>query len=193
MGSVPTVLGEFGIPFDLNGARAFRTGDFRAQVKALDRSYRAIEENLLSCTIWNYTADNSNARGDQWNGEDLSIYSRDQAVETPDSLDSGGRALEALLRPYPRATAGEPLHLSFDLARRLFEFRFRHSANVTAPTEIYVPNRQYPDGYRVEVSDGTFEIHREEQALWYRHGMERPVHTIRLRPAPRRRAEGFAP
>lgn len=34
--------------------------------------------DFLSATIWNYTADNSNHRGDQWNDEDLSIFSRDQ-------------------------------------------------------------------------------------------------------------------
>lgn len=41
-------------------------------------SLRVLEANLLSYTLWNYTADNSNDRGDQWNDEDLSIYSPDQ-------------------------------------------------------------------------------------------------------------------
>ena len=43
----------------------------------LDRSVNAVEENLLSYTLWNYTADNTNAHGDQWNGEDLSTFSTD--------------------------------------------------------------------------------------------------------------------
>ena len=105
-GGIPTLLAEFGIPFDFYRGRAYRTGDFRAQVKALDRSFTAIEDNLLGCTIWNYCADNTNARGDQWNGEDMSIWSRDQRVDAG-GLDSGGRGLRAFVRPYPRAVAGE--------------------------------------------------------------------------------------
>jgi len=29
---------------------------------------------LLSFTLWNYTPQNSNARGDDWNDEDLSLW-----------------------------------------------------------------------------------------------------------------------
>jgi hypothetical protein len=184
LGGVPTLLAEFGIPFDLNGAKAYSTGDFHAQRKALQRDFRAIEENLLDCTIWNYSSDNTNARGDQWNGEDLSIYSRDQRIKE-DSLDSGGRALEALVRPYPRATAGEPLRLSFDSSRRIFEYAFRHDPSINAPTEIFVPDFQYPEGYRTEVRDGSFEVQRERQTLLYRHGLERREHSIRITPKPR--------
>ena len=37
--------------------------------------------------------------------------------------------------------------------------------SITAPTEIFVPNYQYPHGYHVEVSDGTYEIDRAEQSI----------------------------
>ena len=178
----PSLLGEFGIPFDLNGGRAYRTGRFRAQEKALERSFQAIEANLLSSAIWNYTADNTNARGDQWNGEDLSIFSRDQRTE-PRDINSGGRALRALLRPYPAATAGKPLSMSFDYGRRRFELRFRHDPSVSAPTEIYVPTLQYPLGCHVSVSDGTFEVRRDEQVLLYRHDRARDEHTVTITPS----------
>jgi hypothetical protein len=182
MGEVPVILAEFGIPFDMNGGKAFRTGNFRAQVKALDRSCRAIEAALLASTIWNYCPDNTNARGDQWNGEDLSVFSRDQQ-EDPGNPDSGGRALEALLRPWPRATAGEPLRISFDLRRRLFELEFRHDPRVTEPTEIYVPRFQYPKGYQVSVTDGSFQQLPDQQLLVYRHDPGRPSHRIQILPA----------
>ncbi len=175
------LLGEFGIPFDLDGKKAYRTGGFGSQVKALDRSFQAIEANLLSCTLWNYNADNSNARGDGWNGEDLSIFSRDQQAD-PSDINSGGRGLQAVVRPYPAATAGEPLRMSFDIRSRIFEFEFRHDPNVSAPTEIFVPALQYPGGYDVEVSDGTYEIHQEQQTLVYRHGAERREHTVSVSP-----------
>ncbi len=181
LGGIPTLIGEFGIPFNLAGGKAYRTGDFSSQVRALDRSFQAIEANLLHCTLWNYTSDNSNARGDRWNGEDFSIFSRDRQAD-PGDINSGGRALQGLVRPYPLATAGELLRMSFNILTRQFEMEFRHDPAVTAPTEIFVPNLQYPQGYQVEVSDGTFAIQAEEQRLVYRHSLQMPIHRIRVKP-----------
>jgi hypothetical protein len=181
LGLVPTLIGEFGVPHDLDGRRAYRTGDFRAQVRAMDRTWRALEANMLSGTLWNYTADNSNERGDQWNGEDFSIFSRDQQQD-PTDPDSGGRALEGAVRPYPRAVAGEPLSLSFDLRRREFRFTFRHDPGVEAPTMIFLPRLQYPNGFRIEVSDGAWEVDASGQQLAYRHDPARTEHTLRIRP-----------
>jgi hypothetical protein len=147
----------------------------------MDRTLRALDDALLSGTLWNYTADNCNARGDLWNGEDLSIFSRDQQRD-PQDLHSGGRALEAVVRPYARAVAGEPLRMSFDRPRRVFEFVFRHDPSVSAPTEIFVPDYQYPRGYRVTVSDGSFEAIPAAQTLAYQHGTESATHTLRILP-----------
>jgi hypothetical protein len=179
-GGVPTLIGEFGIPFDLKGGRAYRSGDYRDQIRAMDRSMRAMEDNLLSCTLWNYTADNTNARGDMWNGEDLSIFSRDQQTE-PADIHSGGRALEAVVRPYPRAVAGEPLHMAFDIQKKAFFFEFRHNPEIEAPTEIFVPNYQYSEGYMVEVSDGSFEKNPETQTFVYHHSLSRDTHTVYIK------------
>ena len=178
---IPTILAEFGIPFDLQRARAFRTGDFQAQARALDRSFTAIEENLLDCLVWNYSPDNSNARGDLWNGEDLSIFSRDQQAD-PADVNSGGRALPALVRPYPRATAGEVTRVSFDMKSRVFEMSFRHDPAVSAPSEIFVPRLQYPHGVHAEVSDGSFAYDAVRQVLEYRHSPMVPEHVVRLTP-----------
>ncbi len=180
-GGIPVLLAEFGTPFDLDGRRAYRTGDFSVHEKALDRSFQAIEENRLSCAIWNYCADNTNARGDQWNGEDLSIFSRDQQ-HNPVDVSSGGRALRALVRPYPRATAGELLRVRFDMRSRAFELAFRHDPSMTNPTEIFVPRLQYPCGFTVDVTDGTFTHAPESQLLKYCPGRERTEHWIRLKP-----------
>ena len=180
MGDIPTLIGEVGIPYDMKGKKAYRTGDFSLQVRALDASFQALEANLLNLTLWNYTADNTNERGDMWNDEDLSIFSRDQRTD-PDDVNSGGRALEAVVRPYARKIAGEPLRMAFDPEQRTFEFEFRHDPAVSASTEIFVPQTQYPDGYVVAVSDGTYEVDRESQTLIYRHGTAQAVHRVRVR------------
>jgi hypothetical protein len=72
----------------MNGKSAFKDGDFRVHSKALDAYYWALESNLLSSTLWNYCSDvysspmfpklqNTHVLGDQFNGENLSVWSRD--------------------------------------------------------------------------------------------------------------------
>jgi hypothetical protein len=181
LGGAPVVLAEFGIPFDLNAGRAYRTGNFSAQERALNRSFRAIEDSLLSCTLWNYTADNTNERGDQWNGEDFSIYSRDTLTNHAD-IGSGARAMKAFLRPYPRATAGTPLSLAYNIRSGRFSFRFRHDPSVDAPTDIFLPRRIYGSSCTVSVSDGTWKLIPETQTLIYLHDPLRPEHEVRVAP-----------
>lgn len=180
-GGIPTLIGETGIPFDLNDKDAYRSGDFSKQAQALERTCRALEDNLLSYTLWNYTADNTNARGDLWNDEDFSIFSRDQQAN-PADLNSGGRALAAAVRPYAARIAGEPLEMSFDSRRKVFRLVFRHDPLISAPTEIFIPNLHFPAGVRVEVSDGRWKHHPEHQVLIYAHTNRRDVHTLLILP-----------
>ncbi|MBN2875362.1 MAG: cellulase family glycosylhydrolase [Spirochaetales bacterium] len=172
MDGAPTLIGEFGLPFDMNGARAYRSGDYRAHVAALSAYYDAMDENLLSATIWNYTASNTHARGDGWNGEDLSIWCRDdydaRRCETNDDADAGGRALAGFVRPYARAIAGTPTLMRFDRRSGRFVLTFVPDAAVSADTELYVPELQYPRGLSIRVTGGTHRIEdRRGGALVY--------------------------
>ena len=176
MGSIPTVIGEFGIPFDLDDKSAYKNGNFSIHTQALDLYYDAMDANLLNCTIWNYTADNTNERGDLWNDEDLSIFSRDQ--QDSDDIYSGGRGLAAIVRPYARKVAGEPLRMSFDLATRTFEFAWKPDPAVTPPTEIFVPDLQYPQGIVAEVSGGSYR--RDGQSLFIESAPDQSIQTVRI-------------
>jgi hypothetical protein len=151
MGARPTLVGEFGIPFDLNEGAAYESGDFSDQAAALDRSFNAVEENLLSYTLWNYTADNTNAHGDQWNGEDLSIFSVDQQTD-PSDLDSGGRALEVVIRPYPKKIAGTLTTYQFRADTQELYVRFTPDPALSRPTELFLPKYHYGDGFVVEAT-----------------------------------------
>ncbi len=177
--NAPTLIGEFGIPFDMKNRKAYRTNNFSLQNKALNASFQAIEANLLSATIWNYTADNTNERGDQWNGEDLSIFSRDQQT-SPQDVNSGGRALRGFVRPYATKVAGTPLKMYFDMEYRIFEFEFRHDPAITEPTEFYIPDFRYEPEYTVEHSDGTTERNLDKQRLIWRHDPEVALHWIKI-------------
>ncbi|NJO01763.1 MAG: hypothetical protein HC880_08800 [Bacteroidia bacterium] len=180
MHNAPTLVGQMGIPFDLKKGRAFLNNNFSTQIKALDASFRAIEDNILNVSVWNYTVDNKNEYGDNWNKEDFSVFSTDQ-IEDADDINAGGRALKALVRPYPIYTAGIPLRLSFDIRRSMFEFEFQHEDNLRqVATEIFVPKFQYPHGCKVIVSDGSFELREDQQRLIYYHSVDRFRHVIKI-------------
>ncbi|MFG1793370.1 cellulase family glycosylhydrolase [Nocardia sp. NPDC049149] len=59
-----------------------------------------------------------------------------------------------LVRTYPRATAGTPDRMFFDPANGDFAYRYV-PRTTSAPTEIYVSDLHYPNGYQVRVEGGT--------------------------------------
>ncbi|KAI8814810.1 glycoside hydrolase superfamily [Cladochytrium replicatum] len=61
----PCLIGEIGIPFDLDDRIAYITNDYT-------------EHKLQSAQLylWTYCPNNTHAWGDGWNGEDLSLWSR---------------------------------------------------------------------------------------------------------------------
>lgn len=95
LGDYPTLIGEIGIPYDMDDRKAYGfvdggrgEGDYSAQQKALDASLNATDgPNALSWTMWVYVADNSHEWGDLWNGEDLSIWSEDDTERAMSMVD----------------------------------------------------------------------------------------------------------
>ncbi|MBN2442095.1 MAG: cellulase family glycosylhydrolase [Spirochaetales bacterium] len=156
MGNIPTLIGEVGLPFDMNERKAYISGDFSLHTYAMNLYMNALDSQLLNFTIWNYTPDNTNEHGDLWNEEDLSVFSLSQQDHKAD-INSGARALPGFCRPYARKVAGEPLFMRFHLPTRRFTFSFRPDPDITAPTEIFVPPFQYPHGFDVKVEEGTWE------------------------------------
>jgi len=156
MGGVPTLIGEFGLPFDLNKKAAYRrvargadpARAFRLHERALSGYYGALDALLLSAAIWNYSPDNDPDGGDRWNGEDLSIYCR---------AHGGPRALRGFSRPYAARTAGVPLRMSFDPRNARFEFEYDIDGAVSAPTEIFLPACWYPREPSVALKRGGAE------------------------------------
>ena len=175
-GNVPSLLGEFGIPFDMNKAKAYRTNNFKTQAKAMNRSMQLTETNLLNYTLWNYTADNTNERGDQWNGEDLSVFSLSQQTDKS-NINSGGRALEAVIRPYPKAIAGELLSYHYDYKRKELTIVFDADTNIGAPCEIHLPHYTYNNEFEVEFTDGELSYDKENAILIYKPNLG-GKHTI---------------
>jgi hypothetical protein len=178
---LPTVIGETGVPFNLNGGEALQSGDYAAHIDAMDDTMQALEANVASFLLWNYTADNGNLRGDQWNGEDFSIFSPAQQRGNGD-LNDGGRALEAIVRPHAQKVAGEPLAMSFDIKTKQFSFAFRPDPSLNVPTEFFVPRYQYPYSYRVTVTDGIYQKDVQNQRLTYWAQAGQEEHRVLVEP-----------
>ena len=92
MGETPCIFSEIGIPYDMDGKAAYNTGDWNSQIHAMDANHFALEGANVGYTLWCYTHHNDHRWGDQWNGEDLSIYSRDDV--SPASTAAGNNVGE---------------------------------------------------------------------------------------------------
>jgi len=157
-GNCPTLLGEFGIPFDLKGGKAYKEWEkgkrdeklWKKHVSAFNLIYNALDSHLMNGTLWNYSASNRNDLriGDGWNQEDISIFSEDQR-DIPTDLNSGARALQGWCRPYAQYIQGKPIRMKFDFRTKIFILDYEANANIPHPTIIYIPKIHYPKGYRI--------------------------------------------
>ncbi|KFA66858.1 hypothetical protein S40285_02299 [Stachybotrys chlorohalonatus IBT 40285] len=110
-GNHPCMLTEFGIPYDMDEKKAYKSGDYSSQSAALDANYFAVEGSQIEAhCLWVYVPTNDHQRGDQWNGEDLSIFSLDDKVPpvsplpplepSPSNLKVSGATDDAAVTPY---------------------------------------------------------------------------------------------
>lgn len=102
---------------------------------ALRRIVELAEEHLVGWMYWQYkNFDDPTTGGEGEQGlfrddGDLGTLKEDKA--------------DVLVRPYPRATAGLPLELSFDDRTARFEYVYEPDPSIGAPTEIFVPSRHF--------------------------------------------------
>eukprot|EP01065_Artemidia_motanka_P041482 TRINITY_DN5385_c0_g1_i2.p1 TRINITY_DN5385_c0_g1~~TRINITY_DN5385_c0_g1_i2.p1 ORF type:complete len:687 (+),score=218.00 TRINITY_DN5385_c0_g1_i2:841-2901(+) len=182
---VPSVMGETGIPFDMSNGEHYNGGDWSKVTHAADAVLCALERRLMPFTWWNYCPENTNLKGDMWNGEDFSVWSADQQHDRAD-IHSGGRALPALIRPYALRTAGIPLSMTFNAfsSKRMWRLNFSTAdwPCTTNETIIFVPQYQYVDRRQlvIEVSDGSWQLDWEQQTLIYKHTDIHTVHEVVL-------------
>lgn len=171
LGEVPILIGEIGLPYDINDAHAYRTGDYSKHVELVDGMLSALEKNWASFAWWNFNPDCICEYGDGWNKEDFSVIaldeqSRDHANKKgeTDELYKGGRVLEGLIRPYAAKVAGVPRDTNWDRHNWEFTFAWANSRSVqldekVRTTEIFWPKYLFEgETIKVELSDGNWRI-----------------------------------
>uniref|UniRef100_K3WLM9 Glycoside hydrolase family 5 domain-containing protein n=1 Tax=Globisporangium ultimum (strain ATCC 200006 / CBS 805.95 / DAOM BR144) TaxID=431595 RepID=K3WLM9_GLOUD len=203
MDNAPTLIGEVGIPFNLNGGKAYKNGDFSEQIAAMNHTMSCLEANLLSFTLWNYTADNSNKYGDLWNLEDLSLVSHDteqkraSANAKVQDRNAAARALTAFCRPYATRVAGFPQKSVFTMENSRYELQFTTDKGhaIAVPTEIYVPRVQYPKGFKVKATGGKIEIHNQDgwDLVTFQHDPRATTHSLVVLPKEEERRRSLLP
>ncbi|WFD30541.1 hypothetical protein MSPP1_001562 [Malassezia sp. CBS 17886] len=196
LGEVPILIGEVGIPYDVNESLRQRPGDYRVQTTLMGALVSALERSLVSFTLWNYNPSNTVAAG---NMEDFSIVNlepraadaRNRARDS--ALYRGGRALDAIIRPYACKVAGVPCATRWDDASHTLHFRWRNVAQCASQTtEVFIPSYIFDAHPHAQVSDGYTEYRREEQTLYVHHTNHAPgfVHRLVVTGAPGRASAG---
>ena len=178
LGQVPILLGEVGIPYDVNESLIRNPGDYSVQATLLDALISAMEKNWVSFTLWNYNPSNTVAHGDEWNMEDFSIINlelpaKDKQNTHYDKIEyQGGRALDAIIRPYACKVAGIPQRTSWNRRTRTFTFMWRAMDTTSedpksAITEIFVPEYlTHGSVPEIVVKHGEYEFHALNQTLY---------------------------
>lgn len=147
-GTHPTLFTEIGIPYDMDDKHAYKTGDYSSQIAALDANYFALEGcGAAGSTLWLYCGSNNHQWGDNWNGEDLSIFSIDDHVPPApprDDLPSTNASTTTLTRQESSKSASQvsPDNLKSSLPKPEIQ-----NIPSKTPPELAVPGLRAAEAY----------------------------------------------
>jgi endoglycosylceramidase len=127
--NVPVFVGEFGVPHDSSAAPDYMAAHFAA-----------LDALGMNGTEWEYSVES-----EEWNSEGDSIVAAD-GTEYP--------VARALVRPFARAVAGDGVAQSWDGPSSTFTLTYAPASGVT---EVQLPSRAFPNGYRVELTGGCYD------------------------------------
>ena len=137
--------------------------------------------------VWCFSATNDAKYGEDWNHEDFSVI----------GPDGEPRGWPAFVRTYARATSGKLIKQHFvsqyhfwdpvqGVPRPTGDYDLRMQRRESdEPTEVFVPRRQYPNGFYVWVSDGSAFFDHERQILYWYPSADAPQTDHRLHIQPR--------
>jgi hypothetical protein len=192
---VPTIIGEVGIPFDVNGGMSLKTGHYDIQRDLMHALISGMEQNQLGFTLWNYNPGNRIEHGDGWNKEDFSIINGNEPlhnenlrqdyrnkVHEDDILYRGGRVLDVIIRPYAVKIAGKQLGSSWNPRTLRYTLQWQSNAIRTkseraSQTDIFIPSYHYGNhSLSISLSEGDWTYDAALQTLRvYHHSSEKEI------------------
>ncbi|RPB23048.1 glycoside hydrolase [Terfezia boudieri ATCC MYA-4762] len=117
IGQTPCLFSEIGIPYDMDKKAAYSSGDYSSQIHAMDANQFALEGAKVGFTLWTYCTTNDHTWGDQWNGEDLSIFSVDDNAVSAAEFNPDGKT-QAMIETSSIAPSSASSEMTADPARQ---------------------------------------------------------------------------
>ncbi|MFA5890537.1 MAG: cellulase family glycosylhydrolase [Actinomycetota bacterium] len=151
---------KYGIPLILSEFGHFTTTKEEDVSPIIDRVANMADEIGSSWTYWLYAL--GNPEGDDPDYTSSSIVKDLRKPPTEDNLVQN--RVNAIVRAYPRAVAGTPLSYAWEGEAKKFTLEYTPArADGTGTfekgsiTEVFVPERQFPTGYTVDVDGATVD------------------------------------
>lgn len=114
-------------------------------------------------------------------------WSNDQGGWSPtDGQGNETPILNELIRTYPQAISGRLLKFNYDENTKVFNLKFVSDASIGMPTEIFIPNRFYENGWDLVVegtTNYTEEWNAERQTLLFSTPMDETTISIQVKPS----------
>lgn len=127
------IIGEIGIPFDINNKEFYYEN--QDNIRLLYESIlTALDNNLLSYTLWNYNYHHNHVEGDEWNNEDFSIYSKHALNQYEDYKNL--RIPDIIIRPYVVKSVGAPYEMKWNRLLKTFKYQCEFKMGTY---EIFIP------------------------------------------------------
>jgi endoglycosylceramidase len=150
----------------------------------------ALEQRFSTWTSWAYT--NSTGGGEE-GGQGFVANDNRPGSET----NVNQAKADAMVVPYAQAVAGTPISQNLDRATDTYTLAYRASAVPGAhlaagvPTQVFVPHRKYPQGYRVNVTGAS--VVSEPGWPWLELKAVRPGATVHVTITPASRGRTLTP
>ena len=133
----------------------------------LRETMEMLDKTSSGWTYWAYM------ENDKW-----TTFTEDESVKEHTNI---------VLRPYPKAVAGHPISYGFDMESKAFWLDFMSDVNLNAPTEIYLPENHYPNGWELIIDQDdklwkTNWIAKERVLQIFTRAGENKVFNIKITP-----------
>ena len=103
-----------------------------------------MDNGTIDTTECQYILESSDEYFMSWTYWDSNFYT-DSGINYP--------IINIFSRVYPQSTAGTPIGYQYNTKSLVFIYEYNHDPSILEPTEIFIPDFLYPNGFNATVSD----------------------------------------